>query len=73
MMDGAIPQNYEQWHHCITVECGLSLTTEFIDERIMSMQDKNTFRTKQFVQLYGSQYHQQVLAWFHQAKEKTGV
>ncbi len=73
MMNGLIPQNYEDWHHCITVECGLPLTPAFIDERITSMQDLNDFRTKQFVQLYGSQYRQQVLAWFHQAKQKAGV
>jgi hypothetical protein len=70
MMEGPIPQNYEEWHHCITVECGLALTPEFIDERIASMEDAKDFKTKQFVELYGPQHHQQVLAWFHQAKKK---
>jgi hypothetical protein len=73
MMNGAIPQNYEQWHYCITVECGLSLTVEFMDERIVSLQDENTFKTKQFIQLYGSQFHQQVLAWFQHAREQASV
>jgi hypothetical protein len=73
MMNGPIPQNYEQWYHCITVECGLSLTVEFIDERIVSLQDENIFKTKQFIQLYGSQFHQQVLAWFQHAREQTRV
>lgn len=68
MMNGVFPQNYEQWYHCITVECGISLTPDFINERIVSLQDENTFKTKQFIQLYGPQFHQQVLAWFHQAQ-----
>ncbi|WP_250658105.1 hypothetical protein [Alkalimarinus coralli] len=71
MMEGPIPQNYDEWHHCITVECGIPLTPTFIDKRIAAMQDTNDFKTKQFIQLYGAQYHQRVLAWFHQAKEQV--
>lgn len=70
MMEGPIPQNYAEWHHCITVECGIPLTDTFINERINAMQDVNDYKTRQFVKLYGSQHHQNVLAWFHQAKEK---
>jgi hypothetical protein len=44
-----------------------------MDERIVSLQDENIFKTKQFIQLYGSQFHQQVLAWFQQAREQTRV
>lgn len=28
-----IPRNYEQWRHCITVECGIALTPTFLSER----------------------------------------
>ena len=70
MMQGPIPQNYDEWHHCITVECGITLTLKFVDERIASMQDASDFRTKQFAQLYGQQHQQNVLAWFQQAREK---
>lgn len=70
MMEGPIPLNYAEWQYCITVECGIPLTADFIDERIASMQDASDFKTEQFVKLYGPQYHQQVLAWFQQAKEK---
>ncbi|MFT6122364.1 MAG: hypothetical protein ACJASG_000887 [Oleiphilaceae bacterium] len=70
MMEGPIPCNYDEWQHCITVECGIPLTAAFIDERIASMQTASEFRTQQFVKLYGPQYHRQVLSWFHEAKEK---
>jgi hypothetical protein len=69
MMQGPIPQNYDEWRHCITVECGIPLTTRFVEERITAMQDVNDFRTRQFVQLYGADYHRQVLAWFTQARD----
>jgi len=71
MMEGPIPMSYAEWHHCITVECGLRLTTSFIDERLAAMQNANDFRTKQFVELYGLQHHQNVLSWFQLAREKA--
>ncbi len=70
MMEGPIPRDYDEWRHCITVECGIPLTAAFIDERIASMQNASDFKTQQFLRLYGQQYHRQVLTWFQQAKEK---
>jgi len=64
-----IPQNYEQWHHCITVECGIKLTASYIDDRIRSLTDKADFRTQQFIQLYGEDHHHSVLTWFQEAKQ----
>lgn len=69
MMESVIPGNYKEWRHCITVECGLELTPAFIEERIASLQNPKDYKTKQFVQLYGPQYLQQVLAWFQQARD----
>lgn len=69
--DDLMPQSYDEWHHCITVKCNLKLTLGFINERINALQDVNDFKTRQFVQLYGEQYHQQVVAWFHRAQEKV--
>lgn len=70
MMEGPIPQSYEEWHYCITVECGIPLTLEFIEERLTALQEISDFKTKQFVQLYGRQYHEQVLSWFLRSKDK---
>lgn len=71
MLEVEIPQNYDEWRHCITVKCGIPLTPEYIAERINSLQDGTDFRTRQFLEIYGQQYHQQVLAWFHQAEQEV--
>lgn len=64
----SIPQNYTEWRYCITVTCGLELTSEFIDKRITALENVSDFKTKQYIELYGSQYHQLVLSWFSKAK-----
>lgn len=69
MNKSIIPQNYEEWRHCIVVECGLELTPSFIEERISSLQNNSEHYTQQFVRLYGQQHHQKVLSWFMQARE----
>ncbi len=69
MEKSIIPQNYEEWRHCIIVECGLELTPSYIEERIASLQDEKVFYTKQFIQLYGQQHHKKVLDWFKQARD----
>ena len=69
MENAIIPHNYETWHHCITVDCKIKLTPEFIQERITSLQDDKDFRTEQFIKLYGDQHRQAVLGWFHQAQQ----
>ena len=68
MMEDVIPRNYEEWKHCITVECGIPLSIEFVEERITALQDIRDFKTKQFLDLYGERYLNQVLVWFSQAK-----
>ncbi len=66
-----IPQTYQQWQHCITVECGLTLTPAYIEKRIQALSSEKDEHTRQFVQKYGPEYHQQVLAWFKQAQVAT--
>lgn len=66
-----IPQTYEEWVHCITVKCGLKLTPSYIEQRITALQNITDFRTKQFIELYGSKYHQLVLSWFLQASKNN--
>lgn len=68
MENAIVPQSYEAWHHCITVECGLNLRPDFIKERIESLQDDKDFRTQQFIRLYGQPHRQAVLNWFKQAQ-----
>ena len=68
MENAIIPHDYDTWHHCITVDCGLELTPDYIQERISSLQNKKDFRTQQFVRLYGQQHRLNVLAWFQRAQ-----
>ena len=70
MTQPMIPQNYAQWHHCITVECGLELTPDFIDERLAALNNQKDQHTQHFVRLYGEQYLQAVIAWFQQAQNQ---
>jgi len=65
-----IPNTYEEWRHCIVVECGLALTPQFIAARIHALQDSQDFYTQKFTSLYGKAYLEQVITWFQQA-EKT--
>lgn len=71
METSVIPQNYEEWKHCIIVECGLELTPEYISERISSLQNERDHYTQQFVRLYGQQHYQNVLGWFMQAQKSV--
>ena len=69
METAIIPHNYATWHHCITVDCKIELTPEFISERIASLQDEKDFRTEQYVKLYGDEHRKNVLGWFQQAQK----
>jgi hypothetical protein len=71
MSTSIIPQNYEEWRHCIIVECGLELTPKFIAARIASLQDEKEHYTKQFIRLYGPEYLQTVIGWFKQAQKSV--
>ena len=56
-----LPQNYQDWFHCITVDCKIKLDTVFFDSRIKALQRLDDPETRKFIQLYGENYHQQVL------------
>lgn len=64
----AIPQTFESWKHCITVNCSIRLTTEFIDQRIFELKGPKNEHTIQFERLYGKAYLKNILAWFEQAR-----
>lgn len=68
MSTSALPGNYEQWKHCITVDCGIELTPEFINARLDALNNKKDHHTKKFTQLYGEEHLRSVIGWFEQAK-----
>lgn len=69
MESSVIPESYEQWRHCILVECGLDLTPDFISQRIASLQDPSGYYTQQFIRCYGAEYLTQVIGWFKRAQQ----
>ena len=69
MIESLILKSYEEWRHCITVDCGLELTPDYISKRISALKNDTDPHTQQFVKLYGQAYRQQVLGWFKQAQQ----
>lgn len=67
MTSPVIPQTYEQWHHCITVECGIALTRAFVEERLAALRTGRE-EGRRFAQLYGGSHFQRVRAWLEEAR-----
>ncbi|MGF1476035.1 MAG: hypothetical protein ACFB6S_10780 [Geminicoccaceae bacterium] len=63
-----IPETYERWRRCITVDCGLKLTPAFIDARLAELRDPSAHRTRRFVEYYGENHRASVIAWFERAR-----
>ncbi|MEM6578887.1 MAG: hypothetical protein AAF678_10375 [Pseudomonadota bacterium] len=67
-----IPRTYEEWEHCITVECGIALTPEYVAERIEALENQNDHHTLKFLEQYGKAHLGRTLAWFREAQAKLG-
>ncbi|MEM8769133.1 MAG: hypothetical protein AAGE43_16925 [Pseudomonadota bacterium] len=67
-MSNPIPETYEQWHHCITVECGIPLTSKFIADRLTVWRNEKAEETARFRRLYGDAHWQSVIGWFEKAE-----
>jgi hypothetical protein len=63
-----IPRTYEEWRHCIEVDCGLQLNQAFLAERLAELTEAEHERTRQFVRLYGEPHRLRVIGWFEQAQ-----
>ncbi|MGL4575261.1 MAG: hypothetical protein ACRCV9_10775 [Burkholderiaceae bacterium] len=66
MKTSAIPETYAQWHHCITVDCGIVLTRAFAEERLAVWTNAAHDEARRFDQLYGSAHRERVCQWFAQ-------
>ena len=65
-----IPKTYDQWRHCITVDCGIPLTANFVTERLAVWRDEHAKETRRFRKLYGDDHWRAVLGWFEQAERE---
>jgi len=66
-----IPQTYPDWLRCITTDCGIRLTPEFIAERLRELSDEKHPKTIEFTRLYGQQHMENVIHWFKKAQTET--
>ncbi|MEM9330742.1 MAG: hypothetical protein AAGA53_05420 [Pseudomonadota bacterium] len=65
-----IPRTYKEWEHCITVECGIPLSAEYIADRIQALENMRDDKTQRFIKRWGEAHHAQVLSWFREAEER---
>lgn len=72
MSDDPIPRDYASWKHCITVHCGIPLTTNFVRRRLAVWRDSDSEETRRFRSLYGEQHLQRVVQWLEQAELELG-
>ncbi|MEM7208780.1 MAG: hypothetical protein AAF434_13225 [Pseudomonadota bacterium] len=71
-MYGGMPENYEEWKDCITVHCGIPLTSDYIKKRLVALRDPKEHGTKRFTELYGDLHLKRVIEWFEQAGAESG-
>ena len=69
-MRGPIPEDYEQWRHCIAVKCGIPLTADYVARRLAVLTDKQAKETTRFRTLYGDGHWRAVIGWFEQAEQE---
>ena len=75
MYTGAVAvrlDSYEDWRHCITVDCGIPLTTEFCRQRLRIMSDPDDPTTVRFIQTWGEDHRRRVVEWFGRALAELG-
>ena len=60
-----IPHTYADWLRCITVDCGIQLTSEDIAERLRELAHEKHPKTGAFIRLYSHSHK-------HQPKESLG-
>lgn len=67
-----IPETYEQWRHCIVIECGIPLSRGYVAERIAAWNDEAREETARFRRLYGDAHLRNVANWFERAAVELG-
>ena len=66
-----LPQNFEEWRHCIEVLCKTPLTESFVETRIEQLENLTSKLDRRFVEMYGDAHRVQVLTWYKQVKDES--
>lgn len=68
-----IPETYQQWYHCITVECGIPMTREYVTRRLQVLRDTASEETARFQRLYGKAHWRFVVDCFERAGREVAT
>ena len=63
-----IPQNFIDWHKCITKNWKIALTKTFVEQRLVIYSDEKHPETIKFKSLYGDLHLNNIIDWLHQVK-----
>jgi hypothetical protein len=66
-----IPSTYEEWKNCLEVQCKISFTPEFLQERLRVLKDRNHHETKIFISKYGSDHYSKIINFYNKALSLT--
>ena len=61
---------YDDWKHCITVDCRIPLTLAFVEQRLEALRDPADYGTQRFIETWGEDHLARVIAWFEQAERE---
>lgn len=64
-----VPTSYGEWKHCITVVCGIPLTSDYAQQRIAALGNKSDHHTQRFIEQWGEAHLERTLGWFRQAAD----
>ncbi|TAG24224.1 MAG: hypothetical protein EAZ40_06395, partial [Rhodobacterales bacterium] len=62
-----IPATYEQWRHCIQIDCGIELEPRYIQACQQALDGGRSDEAQRFARLYGQAHLRRVLDWFERA------
>lgn len=68
-----IPKTYPQWFDCITRECGITLTGDFIRERLSVLENDAHQETRRFIACYGRPHLRNIIQWYRRAAAEIGA
>ncbi len=63
-------KTYEEWKHCITVLCGIPLTSAYVKERLVALRNPADDKTEKFRQFWGEPHLERVIDCFEQAERE---
>ena len=66
-----IPETYEAWRRCITRDCRIELTSDFLLHRLAELRDGRSYDVQRFRSLYGDAHLRRVLSWFERALDEA--